>query len=193
MPESEKFNDREQYHGLSESENLLFHFGLSWKDLRGRKVLEVGASYAALAAEGKRKGLGDIVSLDFHPYEEAEERGNYIRGAVEHLPFQQEYFDIVISSRGPLSPWGRSNEELKVPLQESWKVLKPGGRVFIWPAWIEKHAARDKETVAAFIDEKKKFLEKLVGEIFDVKILYIPAKREPYFGGDYSIELVKKS
>lgn len=191
MPKGEidYFNKSEQQ--LSVSEKLLQHIGLNWEDLRGKQVLEVGASYAYLAAEGKDRGVDNIISLDLYG-EYSRKTQKYIQGEVEHLPLKVESVDIIISSCGPLLPWYGTQEEASARLKESWKVLKNDGRVFIWPAWIEKNIRRSEREVGEFIKKRKLALERIVGDLYEVKILHVQVELVPYFGGDYSIQLIKK-
>src|SRR5258708_27033921 len=59
--------------------------------------------------------------------EQLEERVHFERGDVAHLPYPDQSFDVVVS---PISMhhWF----ELEQPLRELYRVLRPGGRVWIY-------------------------------------------------------------
>lgn len=109
---------------------VLKNLGLEWKDLRGKKILDIGAGMAELAHAAKKRGI-EVISLDKYPEQWEEEGGvptnvPYIVAGAEQLPFDDNEFDLVISHAGPPGTFD-SKEEVKQALIEAHRVLKPGG------------------------------------------------------------------
>src|SRR5260370_37717209 len=59
--------------------------------------------------------------------EQLEERVHFERGDVAHLPYPDQSFDVVVSTIS-MHHW----HELEQPLRELYRVLRPGGRVWIY-------------------------------------------------------------
>src|SRR5258708_38633100 len=59
--------------------------------------------------------------------EQLEERVHFERGDVAHLPYPDQSFDVVVSTIS-MHHWF----ELEQPLRELYRVLRPGGRVWIY-------------------------------------------------------------
>jgi SAM-dependent methyltransferase len=195
--ESEKLNHLEAKEESSPEEMYLKHLSLNWDDLRGKRVLEVGASYAAIAAEGKKRGV-DIISLDQdQEYDQHEggikEKSLYVQGQVEALPIKEETMDVIFSMCGPMSPWYGTQEEIRQRFAESWRALKNGGKLFIWPAWIEVDQPDNEEKKGRLIKEKTEILLVQVGDLFDVEVMETKIGDRPFFGGDFTFVLTKKN
>ncbi|WP_162426849.1 class I SAM-dependent methyltransferase [Pontibacter pudoricolor] len=53
---------------------------------------------------------------------------NFIVADLEHLPFQNDVFDVVICSA--VLHFARSEDHFKTIVEQLWRVLKPGGMLF---------------------------------------------------------------
>lgn len=71
--------------------------------------------------------------------ERVEERVQFDIGDIAHLPYPDRSFDVVVSTIS-LHHW----QELEQPLRELYRVLRPGGRVWIYDARFIKPAAVEK-------------------------------------------------
>src|SRR5690348_119091 len=89
--QGEDFSDYE-----TTANTYLGDLGLSWEDLAGKRILDVGAGSAGFAKAAKGRGI-EVVSLDQDPkyrvftdvpYVQGQGRGN-------SLPFMDETFDLV--------------------------------------------------------------------------------------------------
>jgi ubiquinone/menaquinone biosynthesis C-methylase UbiE len=92
------------------------YLGLEWlkyTDGTTLKGLDISANMISIAEENAREyGLSDRVE--------------YIHSSGDRMPFGEESFDAVFTN-GSLHEW----KEPKDTLNEIWRVLKKGGRVFI--------------------------------------------------------------
>lgn len=92
------------------------YLGLEWlKNTRGTtlKGLDISAGMIAVAERNARAyGLHDRV--------------RYFRGSGAMLPFEDGLFDAVFTASS-LHEWSETRETLR----QIWRVLKPGGRLFI--------------------------------------------------------------
>jgi len=103
------------------------------------KVLDAGTGPGALIRELARSlpGLGvygidlseDMIQLAraHASREQLEERVQFESGDVAHLPYPDQSFDLVVSTIS-LHHWS----ELEQPLRELYRVLRTGGRVWIY-------------------------------------------------------------
>jgi ubiquinone/menaquinone biosynthesis methyltransferase len=80
--------------------------------LPGTRVTGVDPSANMLSVAQKRLGTKENISL--------------IKGYAESLPFSEGSFAVVTVSYGI-----RNFAQMEVSLQETWRVLEPGGRLFI--------------------------------------------------------------
>lgn len=116
---------------------ILEDLGLSWENLEGKKVLDVGAGLAEVAEEGKKRGV-DIVSLEKYP-ERAKEEGeipkdiSYIQAEAEALPFKDEIFDLVISHGAPPTISQTKGEVINIT-KEVERILKEDGEFRFGPS-----------------------------------------------------------
>lgn len=109
---------------------------ISYADLKsGERVLEVGCGTGTLSLLAKRRvDDGEVIGLDLSPkmVKQAEKKSEkykldikFIEGSIDHLPFPENYFDVVLSS------WMFHHLPIKIKregLKEIHRVLKNGGR-----------------------------------------------------------------
>lgn len=113
---------------------ILGRLGLSWEDLKGKRILDVGAGSAEFGAAARTKGV-DVVSLDRQlgdsdgpPYQ----KQGYVVGTADRLPFADESFDMVLSHASvPLLASNR--REVLCFVEEIRRVLKKGGECRFGP------------------------------------------------------------
>ena len=103
------------------------------------KVLDVGTGPGTLVRELARRLPGlrvygidlseDMIGLAraHARREQLEERVQFASGDVAHLPYPDQSFDVVVSTIS-MHHWS----ELAQPLRELYRVLRPGGRVWIY-------------------------------------------------------------
>ncbi|GLV57178.1 hypothetical protein KDH_40150 [Dictyobacter sp. S3.2.2.5] len=122
--------------------------------LAGEKVLDVGTGPGVLARDIARafpqlRVYGVDLSTEMIQLarertrqEQLNERVQFDSGDVRQLPYPDHSFDVIVSTIS-LHHW----QELERPLRELYRVLKPGGRLWIYdarfikPAMIEKAQA----------------------------------------------------
>jgi len=103
------------------------------------KVLDVGTGPGTLVRELARKLAGlQVYGIDLSEdmiglaraharREHLEERVQFESSDVAHLPYPDQSFDVVVSTIS-MHHWA----ELAQPLRELYRVLRPGGRVWIY-------------------------------------------------------------
>ena len=103
------------------------------------KVLDAGTGPGTLAREIARSqpqlqvyGIDlseDMIRLarEHARREQLEERVHFATGNVAHLPYPNDYFDLVVSTIS-MHHW----YELEQPLRDLYRVLRPGGRLWIY-------------------------------------------------------------
>jgi len=103
------------------------------------KVLDAGTGPGTLAREIARNqprlqvyGIDlseDMIQLarEHAKREQLEERVHFEVGNVAHLPYPDHYFDLVVSTIS-MHHW----YELEQPLRDLYRVLRPGGRLWIY-------------------------------------------------------------
>ena len=113
--------------------------GLEWKNLEGKKILEIGAGLATFAKEAQRRGI-EVVSLEKEPELWTSEGPppqdvQYVKGDAEKLPFADESFDMIISIAAP-PIISKTKEEIRAVIGEARRVLKSGGEFRFGPAGL---------------------------------------------------------
>lgn len=113
-------------------ELYLGNLNLEWDDLRGKKVLDIGAMSAKFENAARRRGV-DVVSIDNYP----ELGGDYIPpkdssfviAQARALPFNNEVFDYVLAHMSVMQY--ETNQffpiEVESVLREACRVLRTGG------------------------------------------------------------------
>ena len=103
------------------------------------KVLDAGTGPGTLGREIARRqprlqvyGIDlseDMIRLarEHAKREQLEERVHFAIGDVAHLPYPDHYFDLVVSTIS-MHHW----YELEQPLRDLYRVLRPGGRLWIY-------------------------------------------------------------
>lgn len=82
-------------------EIFLHDLGLSWENLRGKKILDIGTGSAEFAKVAKDKGI-EVVSLEKYPHKWGQiYKQNYLQAEAENLPFKKGSFDLVLSHAAP--------------------------------------------------------------------------------------------
>lgn len=144
-----EMRDAEEVH------RYLKDLGLTIAELKGKRLLDVGAGNAVFTKELTRYGVEAIAldllrpddpgheEVDTHPTP-MEEVPTFVQGSAYDLPFGVGVFDFVVSNAGPLNNVHWAEQDLKVEnpaqnvdpltaqypaISEAIRVLKPGGEV----------------------------------------------------------------
>ncbi|MDP1689041.1 MAG: class I SAM-dependent methyltransferase [bacterium] len=152
-----------------EATSDLKDLGLSWEQLKGKKVLDIGAGPGVIAEVAKKKGI-EVVSLDMNP-EMWKNEGKqifdvpYVKADAEKLPFIDNSFDVVISHAGPLT-LGSSKEFIIEALREAKRILKPNGEIHFGPGNIAADLFEENELFAQGEQDKLTMEERIarIGE-----------------------------
>lgn len=126
----------------------LMDLGLDWDNLKGKKVLDIGAGLAGFAHAGKKRGI-DVVSLeaptDLWSREGLYTKGvSFILGNGKQLPFKNETFDMIVA-RSAIHSLVEIQEDLDEVISEAKRVLKPGGEFRFGPGNIGIRPVREDE------------------------------------------------
>lgn len=94
------------------------------------KVLDVGCGRGEIVRQSRQMGA-QAWGVDFAPAALKITKGQghvFLQAEAQHLPFQDDYFDTVfmLDVVEHLNP-----AQLQVSLAEVWRVLRPGGQLFI--------------------------------------------------------------
>ena len=98
------------------------------KDRKYKKLLDVGCGTGLLINMLSKENNGEFVGLDLSPkmLKEAKKKkiknATFIEGRSDELPFENNTFDIVTCSQS-FHHYPKTDK----PLQEAFRVLKPGG------------------------------------------------------------------
>lgn len=114
----------------------LVDLGLSWDELRGKTVLDLGAGLGEFARAARVHGI-DVTSLELRPElwsSEGEPPTDipYVIADAVKLPFDDESFDVVVSRQGPLGT-EEDQQRFTQMMHEAIRVLRPGGELRFGP------------------------------------------------------------
>jgi len=106
----------------------------SYSNYPGQRVLDVGCGNGYVLSHFARNGAETTgidltrraVDLSRRRFELEGLRGTFVQASAEQLPFEDSYFDLVVSV-GVLHHTPRT----EVAVQEIYRVLKPGGRFLL--------------------------------------------------------------
>ena len=127
-------------------------FGIDWRQIEGKKILDLGSADASFGNEARKRGIF-VVSLDINPEFHRKARHlqtttlrniPYIKGDMVHLPFQDHTFDLAMAHSiggierlelGVLIETNEieSNYDICQNITETLRVLKKGGEYWIGP------------------------------------------------------------
>lgn len=116
-------------------ERYLANLGLTWDELRGKRVLDIGALSAEFENAARRNGI-DVVSVDMgvwdiHP---PPIDSNFVIAKATKLPFKDISFDHVVAHQSAMnyleSGYGDADtiRYYEDVLRETSRVLKQGGQ-----------------------------------------------------------------
>jgi ubiquinone/menaquinone biosynthesis C-methylase UbiE len=122
------------------------------------KVLDVGTGPGTLVRDLARRLPGlQVYGIDLSEdmiklaraharHEHLEERVQFESGDVAHLPYPDQSFDVVVSTIS-MHHWS----ELAQPLRELYRVLRPGGRVWIYDfRFVKAQAVEQAQALTPF-------------------------------------------
>jgi SAM-dependent methyltransferase len=106
--------------------------GLDRPAARQLQILDAGCGTGGTLAALRRAGYSSLSGFDLNPpaLDFCRERGlNYVKlGSLTAIPFESDRFDLVVSN-DVLNDAGIADEQ--AALHELYRVLKPGGRLFL--------------------------------------------------------------
>lgn len=123
--------------------------GLTWEELKGKEILDVGAGLARFAQEAQKRDMR-VTSVDMHP-EWHTETGvvptnvpYLIADARTRLPYEDESFDLIVS-RAAVHSMVDTREDLANVLLEVKRLLKNGGEFRFGPGIIGFYELSEQE------------------------------------------------
>jgi ubiquinone/menaquinone biosynthesis C-methylase UbiE len=79
--------------------------------------------------------------------EQLEERVHFDIGDVAHLPYPDSSFDLIVSTIS-MHHW----HDLEQPLQELYRVLRPGGKLWIYDfRFVKRHEVEKAQALTSFV------------------------------------------
>lgn len=119
------------------AQRIMNNLGLEMENMRGKKILDLGAGKAELAQWAKKQGI-NIMSLDSGTGYSAEKlpKGiDYVKGSAEELPIQNESLDLLLSHGSPPG-LSQTKEEVVKIVKEALRVLKNRGEFRFGPGYL---------------------------------------------------------
>lgn len=184
----------------SEVERVLGDLGLTPEQLQNKKVADIEAGRRFIAAYCAKNNITDEVysvepnfgtpphdnSLLFRNFRdtEGEIKKKTLAAEKEALPLKDETFDIVLMHNVLTYQAKNSPEESKIEifqtLDESTRILKPGGEIRMWPFFPNHYlAGRD---VRKYDSWRKQFLAKL-NALRSTGQFHISYEKAPMYAG----------
>ena len=108
------------------SQRYLGNLGLTWDELRGKKVLDIGASTGEFEHIARKHGV-DVISLDKQTSDRymPPKDSTFVVANALALPFADETFDYCVAHD---SMHYHDADEIEPVFREASRVLKQGGR-----------------------------------------------------------------
>ncbi|GEM_PF-6200224 len=111
----------------SEENRYVEILGLTWDELKGKHILDIGAGSGSFARAARQRNV-DVVSLDINTRRWSKGENDLhqtplVLADMEHLPLRPESFDLVVSVAVP----PHDDEQAANILEEIFAVLKKGG------------------------------------------------------------------
>ncbi len=107
-------------------------FDMTESELKGKKVLDVGASLR-FQREAREKNI-DVISIDISPREGLKDYDNLIYGSAQFLPFKDGAFDMVVASNSvPPHLEREDNIGALLSIYSMLRVANENGQVRIFP------------------------------------------------------------
>jgi len=164
MPKLEGFGEirkgnegknKEQLEIENHARLILKDLGLRIEDLRGKKVLDLGAGKAELAQWAKKQGM-NIINLDnFTGYKrDVPENLSYIEGEADKLPFPDESLDLILSHGSPPGITQDREEVVRI-VKGAERALRKDGEFRFGPGYL--HPAIFEEGELFTPDEENTF------------------------------------
>ncbi len=157
--------------------------GFSPEQLKNKLVLDIGSGQREkFAREARRKGIR-VVSLNPELKEEDIRRYHKsgllldrlrgikresVAGIAQQLPFKENTFNVVLSNYGvPFYLYHLPDRKsaLEPAFREIIRVLKPGGRAYLYPATLKRALGED------FRDDPLQSVLKNLGDLAEVKVV----------------------
>lgn len=136
------------------AEIYLADLGLHWDDLRGKRILDIGAGGAEFATAAERRGV-EVVSLDSADASAWEKqlikiaKGTlFVIGKAELLPFADQSFDMVISHAAPPIIMTESKQVASAVINEAKRVLKSGGEYRFGAGNLDANVFRQEKDIS---------------------------------------------
>ncbi len=125
----ESLEKMDQQKNRKRAEYILRALGFkNWKELVGKKILDIGSGDAELALTGKEMGV-NIVCLDVNKEKQAQGVRNgldYIHASADNIPIDDNSFDLILSHGSVPSFCSRKKDAIAV-LNEVKRLLKTDG------------------------------------------------------------------
>lgn len=122
-----------------EEEEYMHSLGLKEEEIKGEKILDVGAGTGNFAKWAKENSVAEVVAVESSwgktktPHVSPEIKDIGVAASWKGLPFKNESFDRVVSVFAfPL--WTRNWEEVETGLREMIRIVKKGGHINLAPA-----------------------------------------------------------
>ena len=137
-PDNVRSEESPDAHIGARADYILGRLGFSWEELKGKRILDIGAGSAEFGATARTRGI-EVISLDrkvlddegVAPYQ----KEGYVQGSGDRLPFADGSFDIVVSHASvPLHADDR--EHVRRFIEEIRRILKKGGECRFGPVGV---------------------------------------------------------